>query len=108
MPWLFLAVAIASEITATLSLKASAGFSRLGPSIVVIVGYVTAFVFLSFALRSLNVGTSYAVWSGVGIIGSTVGGSLLFGERVTVWSIAGMALIVVGIAIVSLSATTGR
>lgn len=65
--WLFLGVAIVGEVIGTSALKASEGFIRLGPSIVVAVGYGIAFYFLSLALKSIPVGIAYAVWAGLGI-----------------------------------------
>lgn len=67
MNWIFLSIAIVAEVIATSALKASDGFSRLGPTVVVIAGYGIAFYFLSLALRGIPVGVAYAVWSGVGI-----------------------------------------
>lgn len=66
--WLFLSVAIVSEVLATSALKASNGFTQLWPSLLVVVGYVVAFFFLSLALRTMPVGIAYAIWSGVGIV----------------------------------------
>ena len=67
--WLFLAIAIVSEIIATSTLKASDGFTRLWPTVVVLVCYGIAFYALSLALRTMPVGVAYAVWSGVGVLG---------------------------------------
>ncbi|MEN9464737.1 MAG: hypothetical protein RL217_918 [Pseudomonadota bacterium] len=67
MNWLYLALAIFSEIVATSFLKPAAGFTKLWPSLVVILGYGLAFFFLSLTLRSIPVGVAYAIWSGVGI-----------------------------------------
>ena len=67
--WFYLAIAIVSEVIATSSLKSSEGFTRLGPSIIVIAGYGAAFYFLSLTLKSIPVGIAYAVWSGLGIQG---------------------------------------
>jgi multidrug transporter EmrE-like cation transporter len=68
MNWLFLSIAIVAEVIGTSALKAAEGFTRLGPSLVVIVGYGMSFYFLSLALRGIPVGVAYAVWSGVGIV----------------------------------------
>ena len=68
MHYLFLAVAIIAEVVATTALKASAGFSKLWPSLVVIFGYGIAFYCLSIALRKIPVGIAYAIWSGIGVV----------------------------------------
>ena len=66
MHWYFLALAILSEVVGTLALKMSNGFSILLPSIIVVVGYSTSFWFLALCLKSLYVGTAYAIWAGLG------------------------------------------
>ena len=65
--WLFLGLAIFSEVVATASLKSTEGFTRWGPSLIVIVGYCSAFYFLSLTLDTIPVGVAYAIWSGVGV-----------------------------------------
>ena len=65
-PWLYLGIAIVSEVIGTSALKAAEGFTRPWPSLVVIVGYASAFYFLSLTLRSIPVGVAYAIWAGVG------------------------------------------
>lgn len=104
MSWVFLALAIGAEVTATLSLKASEGFSKLGPSIVVVAGYLTAFILLGLTIRELPVGLAYALWAGLGTVGATVGGLVFFGERLPGLVIAGIAVVVVGVVMI----TTGR
>ena len=83
MSWVFLAIAIAAEIFGTLSLKASDGLSKLLPSIGVIIGYATAFTLMAISLKKLDVGITYAIWSGVGIIGAAVGGAILFDQQLS-------------------------
>ena len=68
MHWLYLSIAILAEVVATSSLKAAEGFTRLTPSLIVVFGYGTAFYFLSLTLRTMQVGTAYAIWSGVGTV----------------------------------------
>jgi small multidrug resistance pump len=101
MPWLLVALAVAAEVTGTLSLKASDGFSRLWPSVVVVVGYATAFTLLAFALKSLGVGPVYAVWSALGTAGAAIGGVLVFGDRLPPVSIAGIVVVIIGVVLVS-------
>ncbi len=67
MQWLYLAIAIVSEVVATSALKTAEGFTRWSPSLLVIVGYVLAFYFLSLTLRTIPLGVAYAIWSGVGV-----------------------------------------
>lgn len=79
--WLFLAIAIVSEVAATSALKASEGFSRPWPSLLVVAGYAVAFYFLSLTLRAIPVGVAYAVWSGLGIVLVTALAWLLYGQK---------------------------
>lgn len=102
MPFVLLAFAIAFEVTATLSMRASEGFTRLWPSLLVVAGYLISFVFMAKALTSLNVGPVYAIWSALGTIGAFVGGVLLFGEPVKPVTIAGAVIIVVGVIVMNL------
>jgi small multidrug resistance pump len=101
-PWWALAVAIVSEVIATSALKAADGFTRLAPSVVVVVGYGTAFYFLSLALKSVPVGIAYAIWSGVGIVLLSLIGWVLYGQRLDAPALTGMALIVAGVVILQL------
>ena len=98
--WLFLAIAIVSEVIATSALKASEGFTRLAPSAVVVVGYGVAFYFLALTLRTIPIGIAYAVWSGVGIVLITALAWWLFGQRLDGPAILGMSLIVSGVIVI--------
>lgn len=97
MPWILLSLAIATEIAATTALKASESFSRLGPSVVVVVGYVASFVLLARALRDLEVGVAYAIWSAAGTAIVAVLGIWLFGESASVAKAFWVGVIVVGV-----------
>ncbi|HMN55682.1 MAG TPA: SMR family transporter [Ottowia sp.] len=99
---LFLLGAIVSEVLATSALKSSEGFTRWGPSALVVVGYALAFWLLSLTLRSIPVGVAYATWSGLGIVLITVVAWLLHGQRLDAWALLGMALIVAGVLIMNL------
>ena len=101
MQWIYLGVAIVCEVIATSALKASDGFTRLIPSIVVVVGYLVAFYCLSLTLRSIPVGIVYALWSGVGIVLISVVGWLLFGQTLSPVAMLGMAFITVGVVILN-------
>ena len=102
MNWLLLAIAIVSEVTATSALKASNGFTRLAPSLVVVLGYASAFYFLSLTIRTIPIGVTYAVWSGVGIVLVAIIGWLLYGQKLDLPAVIGMALIIAGIVILNL------
>lgn len=103
LPWLLLTGAIATEVAGTLALRGSNGFTRLAPSIVVVAGYVASFILLAIVLKTLPVGIVYAVWSAVGVALVAVLGRLIFGDPVPPLAIAGMVLIVGGVAMVGLS-----
>lgn len=99
--WLFLSVAIIAEVVATSSLKASEGFTKLWPSLIVLLGYAIAFYFLSLTLKAIPVGIAYAVWAGLGIVLISLAGWLIFGQRLDLASILGMALIVTGVVVIN-------
>ena len=100
--WLFLAVAIFGEVVATSALKSSNGFTKLVPSIVVVVGYGFAFYFLSLALKSIPVGIAYAVWAGLGIVLVAAIAWVLYGQKLDFWALVGMGLIISGVAVLNL------
>jgi len=100
--WLFLGVAIIAEVVATSSLKASAGFTKIWPSLLVVLGYGVAFYFLSLTLKSIPVGIAYAIWSGLGIVLISLVGWLIFEQKLDFASIIGMTLIVTGVAVINL------
>ena len=104
MQWMYLAIAIVCEVIATSALKASEGFTRLVPSVVVVLGYVVAFYCLSLTLRSIPVGIVYAIWSGVGIVLISLVGWLMFGQTLSWAAMLGMAFITVGVMILNLAA----
>jgi small multidrug resistance pump len=106
MSWLYLAIAIVSEVLATSALKASANFTRLYPSLVVVIGYTLAFYFLSLTLRTIPVGIAYAVWSGVGVILVSLLGWLLYGQRLDAGAMIGIALIAVGVVVLNVYSKT--
>jgi small multidrug resistance pump len=102
MTYLHLAIAIVAEVIATSALKASDGFTRLGPSLFVVVGYAVAFYFLSLTLRTMSVGVAYAIWCGAGIILIALIGWLVLGQKLDIAAILGMALIVAGVAVINI------
>ena len=104
--WLFLSIAIVSEVIATSALKASEGFSRLWPSLIVVAGYATAFYFLSLTLKTLPIGVVYAIWSGVGIALIALIGWLVFGQSLDAAAIIGLLLIIAGVVVINVFSKT--
>jgi len=100
--WLFLTIAITSEVVATTALKSSEGFSRFWPSLIVVVGYGIAFYALSMTLRTIPLGIAYAVWSGLGIVLVTLIAMMLYGQRLDMPAIIGIALIILGVVVINL------
>jgi small multidrug resistance pump len=105
--WLLLGAAIVAEVIGTSALKASAGFSRLLPSLVVLLGYGAAFYFLSLTLRQIPVGIAYAVWSGVGTVLITLIGVFVFRQKIDVAGVAGIGLILAGVLVLNLWSKSG-
>ena len=102
MPYLYLSIAILAEVAATTALKASEEFTRLWPSLIVVVGYSIAFYCLSLSLRTISVGVAYAIWTGVGMVLITLAGWWLYGQRMDAAALVGMAMIVAGVAVMQL------
>ncbi|NBC47314.1 MAG: QacE family quaternary ammonium compound efflux SMR transporter [Gammaproteobacteria bacterium] len=102
MAYLYLVVAIVAEVIATNALKAADGFSRLGPSLLVVFGYGVAFYCLSLVLKTIPVGIAYAIWAGLGIVLVAVVAALVFGQVPDLAGLIGIALIVAGVVIISL------
>ncbi|RXT42005.1 quaternary ammonium compound efflux SMR transporter SugE [Bradyrhizobium betae] len=98
MAWSILFVAGLLEITWAIGLKYTEGFTRLVPSIITLVAMAGSVILLGIALKSLPVGTAYAVWTGIGAVGTATLGIILFGEPATAFRLASIALIVAGIA----------
>jgi len=107
MQWWILGAAIVAETIATSALKASDGFTRLVPSLIVVIGYACAFYGLSVTLRTIPVGVAYAVWSGVGIVLVALIGWYLYGQRLDTATLVGMAMIIGGVVVMNVfSAST--
>jgi len=100
--WIFLGIAIAGEIIATSALKASEGFSKPIPSIVVAVGYLIAFYFLSLTLKTMQVGVAYAIWARLGVVLVSAIAWIVYGQKLDLPAIAGMALIISGVMVMNL------
>ena len=106
MGYLYLGIAVAAEVIATSALKASDGFTRLLPSLVVVVGYGIAFYFLSLVLKTVPVGVAYAIWSGLGIVLIGRVGWLALKQPLDLPAMLGMGLIVAGVAVIQLFSRT--
>ena len=104
--YLYLGIAIVAEVVATSALKASEGFTRTGPSLIVAIGYGVAFYFLSLVLKTVPMGVAYAVWSGVGIVLIAAIGWLLMRQPLDVPALLGIGLIVAGVAVIQLFSKT--
>lgn len=105
---LALAIAIISEVLATAALRESNGFTRMLPTVFVVLGYGTAFYFLSIALRDMPVGIAYAVWSGVGIVLISTIGWVMFGQKLDWPAILGIALILSGVLVINVWSSSGH
>jgi multidrug transporter EmrE-like cation transporter len=104
--WLLLLVSIVGEVVATSALKSSEGFTKLFPSMIVVVGYVVAFYFLSVALKTIPVGIAYAVWAGLGIVLVAFIAYIMHGQKLDFWAFVGISLIVSGVAVLNLLSKT--
>ncbi|ENU4087306.1 quaternary ammonium compound efflux SMR transporter SugE [Enterobacter asburiae] len=97
MSWIILFIAGLLEVVWAIGLKYTHGFTRLTPSVITVTAMIVSIVLLSWAMRSLPVGTAYAVWTGIGAVGAAITGILLLGESASLARIASLALIVAGI-----------
>jgi small multidrug resistance pump len=102
MHYVYLAVAIVSEVIGTTALNASSGFTRPIPSLIVVVGYAIAFYGLSLTIRTIPVGLAYAIWSGVGIVLISAIGVVWFRQHLDAAAILGLSLVIAGVVIVNL------
>ncbi|MBW5424159.1 QacE family quaternary ammonium compound efflux SMR transporter [Streptomyces sp. BG9H] len=102
MGYALLAGAIAAEVAATTAMKYSEGFSRLWPSLITLAGYLIAFTLLAQTLKTLSVGTAYAIWAGVGTAAVAAIGMLFLGESASLLKLTGIALVIVGVIVLNL------
>ncbi|MEM9108835.1 MAG: multidrug efflux SMR transporter [Planctomycetota bacterium] len=100
MAYFYLAIAIVAEVAATTALKASDGFTKWLPSVVVVTGYCIAFYCLSLCLRTMSVGISYAIWAGVGIVLVTIAAAIFYKQTPDTWALVGIALIIAGVLVI--------
>ena len=106
MPYIYLAIAIVAEVAATSALKATEGFTKLIPSLIVFIGYGVAFYFLTLVLRTIPVGITYAIWAGLGIVLVALVGAILYKQIPDTPAIIGMGLIVAGVVVINIFSKT--
>ena len=106
MKWFYLLIAIVTEVIATSALKESENFSKIIPSIVVILGYSLAFFFMSLTLREMSLGITYAIWSGMGIFLIALVGYLRYGQALDIPALLGICFIIIGIIILRIFSKT--
>lgn len=105
--WWILAIAIIAEVIATSALKVSEGFTRLIPSLVVVIGYSIAFYGLALTLKVIPVGVAYAIWSGMGIVLVALIGWFLFDQKLDPAAIIGIVLIMAGVVVMNVFSASG-
>ncbi len=109
LSWLYLLIAGLSEIGWAVGLKYTEGFSRPLPTVATVAGMIVSFYFLALAMRNIPLGTAYAVWTGIGAVGSVILGMILFGESRDLARLACIALILAGVVgLKALNSTTGH
>ncbi|MBI2890716.1 MAG: multidrug efflux SMR transporter [Nitrospirae bacterium] len=101
MRWVYLTIAIVSEVAATSALRAAEGFTRWTPSLIVVIGYASAFYFLSLTLRSIPLGVAYAIWSGIGIALVALVGWAVYHQSLDLAAFIGIGLIVLGVVVLN-------
>ena len=101
MTYIYFAVAIVTEVVATSALKASEEFTKLIPSLIVIVGYCISFYLVTLVLRTIPVGITYAIWAGVGIVLVALVGAILYRQIPDIPAVIGMGLIIAGVVIIN-------
>ena len=106
MAYLYLAIAIVAEVIATSALKASNEFTRLVPSMVVVAGYAVAFYFMTLVIRTIPLGITYAIWSGLGIVLIAAVGFFYYRQSLDLAAIIGMGLIVSGVVVINVFSNT--
>ena len=106
MGYVYLAIAIVAEVFGTTCMTESRGFTRLLPSILMVVGYAIAFSLLTFALRTIPTGVAYAIWSGVGIVLISLAGWVIYRQLLDLPAMVGMGLIMAGVIVINLFSKT--
>ena len=106
MGYVYLALAIVCEVVGTTALQSSDGFTRLGPSMVVVVGYCLSFVFLPWFSKPSPMGVAYAIWAGLGIVLIGLAGVIVHKQYLDLPAMLGMGLIVAGVAVINIFSKT--
>ena len=107
--YVYLGIAIVAEVFATTELKASAGFSRPVPTVLMVLGYAIAFYFLSLTLQHMSTGIAYAIWSGIGIVLISLASWAIYGQSLDTPALIGIGLIMAGVIVVNVfSSQTGH
>ena len=106
MAYVYLAIAIVAEVVATSAIKASQEFTHLWPSILVFLGYAIAFYFMALTLRTIPVGITYAIWSGIGIVLVALLAAVIYKQIPDLPAILGMSLIIAGVVVIQLFSKT--
>ncbi len=106
MAYLYLTLAVIAEVIATSALKASEEFTRIIPSVIVVVGYCVAFYLITLVLRTIPVGVTYAIWSGLGIVLVTAVSVFLYKQTPDIPAIIGMGTIILGVVIINVFSKT--
>ena len=106
MTYIYFAAAIISEVVATSALKASEQFTKLRPSLIVIIGYCISFYLVTLVLRTIPVGITYAIWAGVGIVLVALVGAVLYKQIPDIPAVIGMGLIIAGVVIINVYSKT--
>ena len=106
MAYFYLAIAIVTEVIGTSALNATQEFSKLVPTVVVVVAYLTSFYFMTLVLRTIPLGVTYAIWSGLGVVLVAVAGVFLYKQVPDLPAIIGMGLIILGVLVIHLFSKT--
>ncbi len=106
MHYVYLAIAILTETIATSAIQASQQFTRIGPSLIVVIGYAASFYFMALTLKVMPIGIVYALWSGVGIVLMAAIGYVVFRQKLDTPAVIGIVLIIVGIVVIQLFSNT--
>ena len=106
MGYLYLGIAIISEVIGTSALQASNGFTKIMPSVLVVLGYGAAFYFLGLTLKYMPVSIAYAIWAGLGIVLIAIVGAIMFKQTPDIPAVIGMGLIILGVLVIHLFSKT--
>lgn len=106
MKWVYLAIAIIAEVTATSALEASEGFTKFTPSLIAFVGYMFVLYFLALTLKYISVGVAYAIWGGIGIILVALVGYFQYNQKLDAAAIIGIAFITMGVIVINVFSNT--